>query len=192
MNGARKLMLKKEKNMSHKFTQEKIGRGRARLRNRIFREIRRVFRKAYKESGLTQKEIAERLGADPALVSKRLNGDANLTLNTIADLFTAIEARLEMNGVLYSEIEPKISHSETRILRYGLEEPYASISPFNETLIHALTKPTGMHKELNEWYGEEAFTYESQKREIIPPPCDQRELVVQAKQKTQQIKMTTH
>jgi transcriptional regulator with XRE-family HTH domain len=41
-------------------------------------------------SGLTQKEISETLGIDPALVSRRLNGPGNITLRTLSDLYTAM------------------------------------------------------------------------------------------------------
>lgn len=77
------------------MTEEEKAGYRARLKDRLFRELRGVFRRR-KERGLTQKEIARRLGIDEALVSKRLRGEANLTLDTLCDLARAMDARIDV------------------------------------------------------------------------------------------------
>ena len=77
---------------------------RTRLRYQTFTEIRELFERLEKEEGLTQKKIAERLGTSPSLISRRLNGQANLTLDTLCDLARAMGARLETKAVLLKEI----------------------------------------------------------------------------------------
>ena len=114
--------------MAEKISKDKVGRERARLKRRIFTEIRNVLKKAYEQTGLTQNEIALKLGVDKGLISRRLNGQENLTLNTIADLFTAMEARLEMNGFLHSELEPVITACKTTIKNWGTSAQNEPIS----------------------------------------------------------------
>lgn len=69
---------------------------RARLTGKLWKSVRRLFLKREKEQGLTQKELARRLGADPGRVSKLLRGDANVTVNTLCDMARAMDARVEV------------------------------------------------------------------------------------------------
>lgn len=63
------------------------------LRHAVFEQLTARFR----ESGLRQKDIAERLGQkSEARVSKWLNGRENLTLRTMSDIARAIGCRLEV------------------------------------------------------------------------------------------------
>lgn len=78
----------------HPFTDEEKEAYRLRFKHSLFRQIRALFKRR-KEQGLTQKGIALRLGIDEALVSKRLRGEANLTLASLCDLARAMDARLE-------------------------------------------------------------------------------------------------
>jgi transcriptional regulator with XRE-family HTH domain len=57
------------------------------------RKVREAIQRTFEQeeaSGLTQKELAETLGVDEALVSRRLNGPGNITLKTLCDLYTAM------------------------------------------------------------------------------------------------------
>ncbi|MBM3557921.1 MAG: helix-turn-helix transcriptional regulator [Alphaproteobacteria bacterium] len=58
------------------------------MRAKINREFER--RRA---GGLTKRGMAEKLDCDPALITKRLNGNANLTLETISGLAWALDCR---------------------------------------------------------------------------------------------------
>lgn len=49
---------------------------------------------AMKEQGITQKELAERMGVSPARMSQLLNLQPNLTLKTIAKFELALGVRL--------------------------------------------------------------------------------------------------
>lgn len=88
-----------------KLSEGKLGRARARLRLNLFNEVLSVFRAAKKENGLTQQMIADRLGIDKAVVSRRLKGDDfNLTIETLADMFIAMGAQLSVKGVLDTQV----------------------------------------------------------------------------------------
>lgn len=55
--------------------------------------VRNAIQKTFAEQaehGLTQKELADTLGVDPALISRRLNGPGNITLRTLSDLYVAM------------------------------------------------------------------------------------------------------
>ena len=57
------------------------------------RQVRDAIQRTFDEeaeSGITQKELADTLGIDQALVSRRLNGPGNITLRTLANLYTAM------------------------------------------------------------------------------------------------------
>ena len=72
-----------------------------------FRFRRQFFKKifaAFKTSGISQKELAEKIGKDPARVSKWLRGDDNMTLRTMYMLARAIEFRPEIRLVPLSSL----------------------------------------------------------------------------------------
>jgi hypothetical protein len=53
-----------------------------------------ALRETFAESGLTQDELAARLGVDKSLISKRLNGSENLTVKTLSQMGTGMGHRL--------------------------------------------------------------------------------------------------
>ena len=73
---------------------------RARQRNRIFDGIVGYFATRAENYGVTKREIARRLGRDPAQVTRWLSQPSNLTLDTISDLLLAMGA--EMDGEIRS------------------------------------------------------------------------------------------
>jgi len=60
--------------------------------------------RAFKRSGLSQDEIAQRLGADKGLTSKRLKGRKNLTLRTLSFMASAMHCRLTIDFTPYEDI----------------------------------------------------------------------------------------
>ena len=60
---------------------------------------------AFKKRGLSQDQIAERLGVDKALISKRLKGTDNLTLKTLSFMASAMECRLTIDYVPYENVQ---------------------------------------------------------------------------------------
>lgn len=67
----------------------------ARFIRSVHREIQAAFAKASDATGLTQQELANRLEVNRATVNKRLLGQENLTLRTIADLAWALDREPE-------------------------------------------------------------------------------------------------
>ena len=77
-----------------------VGRARADygvalLRDRAFEAIYRLWRKR-QAAGVTQRDIAEAIGRDPAWVSRTLRGPGNWTLRTIAELVQALDGEAEI------------------------------------------------------------------------------------------------
>jgi transcriptional regulator with XRE-family HTH domain len=68
---------------------------RRRLQNRVQRLIHRAFRDEQKKSGLTQKELAERIDKDKSKVNQWLSVSSNLTLETISDLLLGLGVDLD-------------------------------------------------------------------------------------------------
>lgn len=71
-----------------------------------------AMRRAFKWSGLSQDDVAQRLGADKGLTSKRLNGRANLTLKTLSFMASALGCRLTIEFTPYEEVGA-VEQSET-------------------------------------------------------------------------------
>lgn len=81
---------------------------RARFKQDLFRQIRAIFRRLQDEQKVTQRDLARRLSTDEALVSKRLRGEANLTVDTLCDLARAMDARLEAVVRPLSEVRQNV------------------------------------------------------------------------------------
>lgn len=62
----------------------------ARFISRVRNELVDAFLTEKNERGLTQNEIAERLGVSPSMISRQLSGEANLTLRSVAELAWAM------------------------------------------------------------------------------------------------------
>ena len=69
--------------------------GVVRLRDQAFDAVQELWRKR-KAAGETQKMLADRIGRDPAWVSKNLRAPGNWTLRTIGELVQALEGEIEI------------------------------------------------------------------------------------------------
>jgi transcriptional regulator with XRE-family HTH domain len=77
-----------------------------------------AMRAAFAKSGMTQDELAAKLGIDKGLVSKRLNGNDNLTLRTLSFMASAMGCRLVIEPLPYAEVaSPSKSTAKKRTLR---------------------------------------------------------------------------
>ena len=80
----------------------------ARLQNRMHSMVLEAFN----ESGLSQKDLAERLGWDNARVSRCLGGSGNWTIKTISALLAAIGVDLDdPSYTSISELERRLKAS---------------------------------------------------------------------------------
>ncbi len=66
----------------------------ARFLTRVRREMQRAFLEAKESSGVTQAQLARKLGVGRAVVCRQLAGTASLTLRTIADYAWALDRDL--------------------------------------------------------------------------------------------------
>ena len=138
-------MSDRRKKMIEPISEEILLERQFRLKNEILREVRALFRKLKRDKGLTQREIAQRSGMDPAEISRLLNGKINMTLATLSDLLEGMEAEVQIKAVpveavafeeaaienvagvtpharLFGSLEPvdsDIFGTELRILTYG-------------------------------------------------------------------------
>lgn len=92
-------MSDRRKKMIEPISEEILLERQFRLKNEILREVRALFRKLKRYKGLTQREIAQRSGMDPAEISRLLNGKINMTLATLSDLLEGMEAELRIKAV---------------------------------------------------------------------------------------------
>lgn len=69
-----------------------------------------------KSEGMTQKDIAEKLGRDPAWVSRALGGPANWTLRTLGELTYALNGTVQLKAVAKEDIPQPDEDIYDRIL----------------------------------------------------------------------------
>jgi len=72
------------------------GFGFARVRDKAFATIRRLW-EARQAEGWNQLDVANRLGRDPAWVSRKLSGPSNWTLRTLGELADALDGEVEIS-----------------------------------------------------------------------------------------------
>jgi transcriptional regulator with XRE-family HTH domain len=66
-----------------------------RYRNRVFSKIVSFVAEQCELNEITKKDIAERLGKDPGLISSWLSQPSNLTLDIISEILLALDAEAE-------------------------------------------------------------------------------------------------
>jgi transcriptional regulator with XRE-family HTH domain len=98
----------------HSIDDEELETHRARLKLGVFRQLRALFRKLQQDKKLTQKELAHRLNVDEGLISKRLRGEANFTIDTLCDLARGMDARLDVRVVPLDELRNQTAVTQTK------------------------------------------------------------------------------
>lgn len=68
---------------------------RQRQRNRVYSAVLSEFVRLAETQGLTKKELAFRLGKEPAQITRWLSGPGNWTLDTVSDLLLAMGCELD-------------------------------------------------------------------------------------------------
>jgi len=64
---------------------------------RLLVEVTELMCKAMKEAGIKRGQLAEKLGKSKGRITQILNGETNLTLHTVADVFTALGKTLTLS-----------------------------------------------------------------------------------------------
>jgi transcriptional regulator with XRE-family HTH domain len=83
------------------------GFGFARARDKAFAAIRELW-KIRRSEGVSQTDIATRLGRDPAWVSRKLSGPSNWTLRTFGELADALDGEVDIRVL---DIKNAVNHS---------------------------------------------------------------------------------
>lgn len=96
-----------------------------------------ALRHAFRRSGLTQDELADLLGADKGLTSKRLHGKANLTLKTLSFIASALKCRLQIYFVPYDEVKA-VEQRGTAIIA-SLVQPASTLNDATDGLAEPST-----------------------------------------------------
>ena len=66
---------------------------------RFISRLQKAIQKALSESGMSQQEVATKLGVDRSVINKRLSGKANLTARSIAEFAFAFDKELNIELV---------------------------------------------------------------------------------------------
>ena len=80
----------------NRASRDRADYGFARLRDQMFDAVTALWRRR-KAEGLTQKELAARIGRDPAWVSRNLAAPGNWTLRTAGELIQALDGEADIN-----------------------------------------------------------------------------------------------
>lgn len=83
-------------------------------RERLMFDATERIAEAMEVRGVSQAELAERLGVSAAEISMRLRGTRNLTLKTIADMFDALAFDVDIESK-----DRRVHHQWTGQRRYG-------------------------------------------------------------------------
>jgi transcriptional regulator with XRE-family HTH domain len=83
--------------------------GYGRVRNAAYEAVQALWRRR-KSEGLTQLQLGERIGRDPARVSKYLRGPGNWTLRTFGELVEALDGEAEI--IIHAIRRPSSRFSE--------------------------------------------------------------------------------
>ncbi len=85
---------------------------RSRFIGSVRRELKRAFSVAQKR-GISQRDIAKKLGVQPSVISRQLSGSANLTLASIGDLAWALDIYPRFRLFEAAELEQPNANSVT-------------------------------------------------------------------------------
>ena len=80
----------------NRASRDRADYGFARLRDQVFDAVTALWRRR-KAEGLSQKELADQIGRDPAWVSRSLAAPGNWTLRTAGELIQALQGEAEIH-----------------------------------------------------------------------------------------------
>jgi len=84
-------------------TNRDIAYYRQRQKNRVYSALASFFAEEAEHGRISKRELAERLGKDPAQITRWLTAPSNFELDTISDLLLAMGAEMDHNIIRFSE-----------------------------------------------------------------------------------------
>ncbi|MBX6368374.1 MAG: helix-turn-helix transcriptional regulator [Rhodospirillales bacterium] len=90
---------------------------RRRYQNRLHAALTTFFAEEARRTGITQREVAERLGRDPAQINRLLAHPSNLTADTISDFLLALGAEPEPPRIVRFSERSKPNYAHPLIAR---------------------------------------------------------------------------
>jgi transcriptional regulator with XRE-family HTH domain len=72
--------------------------------HRAHEQMNEVFDRLHREEGLTQDQVAQRLGVNKSLVSRRLHGEENQTLRSMSAMATGMRCVLNISFTPYKDM----------------------------------------------------------------------------------------
>lgn len=85
--------------MSFQMRLDARSRKSARFIARVHKQMQEAFARHYKTTGITQQNLADKLGVHRSFVNRKLSGEGNLTLRTIADFAWALDCDVDFELV---------------------------------------------------------------------------------------------
>lgn len=111
-----------EFNKLEKIKEKELFYYRQRYKNRVFASIASLFSRLAETNSLTKKDLAFRLGKEPAQITRWFSGPSNWTLDTISDLLLAMGAEFDLNTVSIMASEShRAKHSLAQLIDDGCD-----------------------------------------------------------------------
>jgi hypothetical protein len=102
--------------------------GRSRKAGRFIARVHKAIQNAVIRSGLKQNDIAIKLDLDRSIVNRRIQGQANLTLRTIADFAWALD-----HDIIF-DLVPRAAGREVNRHDYEISPPKITISAVTDNI----------------------------------------------------------
>lgn len=93
-----------------------------------YRSMREVF-KLRAAQGMTQDDLADRLDSDKGLISRRLNGQENMTLKTLSAMASGLDCGLNIQFIPFEEYRSPSNYFESDDSDVTNKQPRGSGTP---------------------------------------------------------------
>lgn len=80
---------------------------------RVGRVLQKALLTRKNETGMTQQELATRLGLDRSRINRCFSGYNNITVGTFAELVWALDGRIELKVILEDQEDHSSNHFDT-------------------------------------------------------------------------------